>query len=135
MPRPLYLVRARRIDRAGATDRLRPWSKARPQEAVGSSRPSFGKESPNSCQGLPQRNGERARIRKDGPQETKEVPRRMVPERTEAYAGVDVSKGRLEVCVRRGREAREGEHTFAHLRTPSASPTTPPAHKRFWPAS
>src|SRR5215208_6394852 len=26
-PRPLYLVSGRRIDRAGATDRLRPWSK------------------------------------------------------------------------------------------------------------
>ena len=49
----------------------------------------------------------------------------MVPERTEAYAGVDVSKERLEVCVRRGREAS----------TPSASPTILPAHRRFWPAS
>lgn len=28
----------------------------------------LSKESPNSCQGLPQTNGERARIRKDGPQ-------------------------------------------------------------------
>jgi transposase len=33
----------------------------------------------------------------------------MVDARTEAYAGVDVSKERLEVCLRRGREAREGE--------------------------
>jgi hypothetical protein len=41
----------------------------RPQEAVGSSHSSFGKESPNSCQGLPQTNRERARIRKDGPQD------------------------------------------------------------------
>jgi hypothetical protein len=66
--RPLYLVCGRRIDRAGATDRLRPWSKktARSCRVVA---PSFGKESPNSCQGLPQRNGERARIRKDGPQD------------------------------------------------------------------
>ena len=53
----------------------------------------------------------------------------MVHERTEAYAGVDVSKERLEVCVRRGREAGEGEAT------PSESLTTPPARKRFWPAS
>ena len=53
----------------------------------------------------------------------------MVHERTEAYAGVDVSKERLlEVCVRRGREAREGEDTF------TVSPRTPPAHKRSWPA-
>src|SRR5829696_7204509 len=95
----------------------------RPQEAARSSRPSFGKESPNSCQGLPQTNGERARIRKDGPQETKEVPRRMVPERTEAYAGVDVSKERLEVCVRRGREAREGEHTFGLSNDPAGTQT------------
>ena len=41
----------------------------RPQEAVRSSRPSFGKESPNSCQGLSETNTERARIRKDGPQD------------------------------------------------------------------
>lgn len=33
----------------------------------------------------------------------------MVHERAEAYAGVDVSKERLEVCVRRDREARVGE--------------------------
>ena len=70
----------------------------RPQEAVRSSRSSFGKESPNSCQGLPQTSGERARIRKDGPQQTKEVPR-MVHERTEAYAGVDASKERLDRCT------------------------------------
>src|SRR5215218_3682938 len=95
----------------------------RPQEAARSSRPSFGKESPNSCQGLPQTNGERARIRKDGPQQTKEVPRCMVPERTEAYAGVDVSKERLEVCVRRGREAREGEHTFGLSNDPAGTQT------------
>jgi hypothetical protein len=93
----LYLVSGRRIDRAGATDRLRPWSK----KTAGSCRVvalPFGKESPNSCQGLPRTNGERARIRKDGPLQTKEVPR-MVHERTEAYAGVDLSKERLEVCV------------------------------------
>jgi hypothetical protein len=48
----------------------------------------------------------------------------MVHERAEAYAeayaGVDVSKGRLEVCVRRGRERGKAS-------TPLASPTTPPA--------
>jgi hypothetical protein len=33
----------------------------------------------------------------------------MVDARTEAYAGVDVSKERFEVCLRRGREAREGK--------------------------
>ncbi len=53
----------------------------------------------------------------------------MVHERTEAYAGVDVSKERLEVCVRRGREAGEGEHTFG------VPKTTPPARKTLlWPA-
>ena len=47
----------------------------------------------------------------------------MVPERTEAYAGVDVSKERLEVCVRRGREAREGEHTFGLSNDPAGTQT------------
>ena len=45
----------------------------------------------------------------------------MVPERTEAYAGVDVSKERLEVCVRRGREAKEGEHTFGVSNDPAGT--------------
>jgi hypothetical protein len=40
----------------------------------------------------------------------------MVHERTEAYAGVDVSKERLEVCVRRGREAKEGQFSEVRLR-------------------
>jgi hypothetical protein len=97
----------------------------RPQEAARSSRSTFGKESPNGCQGVPQRNGERARIRKDGPQETKEVPR-MAHERTEAYAGVDVSKERLEVCVHGAAGRRRKASTPS-----SASPTTPPARKRF----
>jgi transposase len=43
----------------------------------------------------------------------------MVDAHTEAYAGVDVSKGRLEVCVRRGREAGEGEHTFGVSNDPA----------------
>ena len=47
----------------------------------------------------------------------------MVPERTEAYAGVDVSKERLEVCVRRGREAKEGEHTFGVSNDPAGTQT------------
>ena len=52
----------------------------------------------------------------------------MVHERTEAYAGVDVSKERLEVCVRRGREAKEGEDTFGVSNDPAA-------HRHSWPAS
>ena len=55
------------------------------------------------------------------------VPRkpaaRMVHERTEAYAGVEVSKECLEVCVRRGREAREGEHTFGVSNDPAGTQT------------
>jgi transposase len=47
----------------------------------------------------------------------------MVPERTEAHAGVDVSKERLEVCVRRGREAREDEHTFGVSNDPAGTQT------------
>jgi hypothetical protein len=47
----------------------------------------------------------------------------MVHERTEAYAGVDVSKERLEVCVRRGREAGEGEHTFGVPNDPAGTET------------
>ena len=47
----------------------------------------------------------------------------MVPERTEAYAGVDVSKERLEVCVRRGREAKEGEDTFGVCNDPVGTQT------------
>ena len=47
----------------------------------------------------------------------------MVHERTEAYAGVDVSKDRLEVCVRRGREAREGEYAFGVSNDPAGTET------------
>jgi len=48
----------------------------------------------------------------------------MVPEHTEAYAGVDVSKERLEVCVRRGREAKEGgEDTFGVSNDPAGTQT------------
>jgi transposase len=47
----------------------------------------------------------------------------MVPEHTEAYAGVDVSKERLEVCVRRGREAKEGEDTFGVSNDPADTQT------------
>jgi transposase len=54
--------------------------------------------------------------------ETKEVPR-MVDAHTEAYSGVDVSKGRLEVCVRRGRQAREGEHAFGVSNDPAGMET------------
>src|SRR5215211_5960020 len=41
----------------------------------------------------------------------------------EAYAGVDVSKGRLEVCVRRGRQAREGEYAFGVSNDPAGMET------------
>jgi transposase len=47
----------------------------------------------------------------------------MVHERTEPYAGVDVSKDRLELCVRRGREAGEGEHTFGVSNDPAGTQT------------
>jgi transposase len=47
----------------------------------------------------------------------------MVDAHTEAYAGVDVSKGRLEVCVRRGRQAREGEHAFGVSNDPAGMQT------------
>jgi transposase len=47
----------------------------------------------------------------------------MVHERAEAYAGVDVSKERLEVCVRRDREARVGEDTFGVSNDPAGTRT------------
>lgn len=47
----------------------------------------------------------------------------MVHERAEAYAGVDVSKERLEVCVRRDREARVGEDTFGVSNDPAGTQT------------
>src|SRR5829696_4401392 len=66
--RPLYLVRV-----VESTGRARQTGSGpgpkRAQEAVGSLRPSFGKQSPNSCQGLSETNTERARIRKDRPQD------------------------------------------------------------------
>jgi hypothetical protein len=52
----------------------------------------------------------------------------MVPEHTEAYAGVDVSKERLEVCVRRGREVKEGDVTFGVSNDPAGT-------RHSWPAS
>ena len=36
---------------------------------------------------------------------------------------MDVSKERLEVCVRRGREASEGEHTFGVSNDPAGTQT------------
>jgi transposase len=47
----------------------------------------------------------------------------MVDAHMEAYAGVDVSKGRLEVCVRRGRQAREGEYAFGVSNDPAGMET------------
>jgi transposase len=47
----------------------------------------------------------------------------MVPERTEAYAGVDLSKERLELCERRGREAGEGQDTFGVSNDPAGTQT------------
>jgi transposase len=37
----------------------------------------------------------------------------MAPTRTEAYAGVDVSKERLDVCLQRSHEAGHGDDTFS----------------------
>src|SRR5215213_6298420 len=97
--RPLYLVGGRRIDCAGATDRLRPWSKktARSCRVVA---PLFWQRARTVARASPRQTGREPASARTG-HKTKEVPR-MVPERTEAYAGVDVSKERLEVCVRRG---------------------------------
>jgi transposase len=47
----------------------------------------------------------------------------MVPEHTEAYAGVDVSKERLEVCVLRSRGAKEGDVTFGVSNDPAGTQT------------
>src|SRR5829696_1486913 len=47
----------------------------------------------------------------------------MVDAHMEAYAGVDVSKGRLELCVRRGRQAREGEYAFGVSNDPAGMET------------
>src|SRR5215212_195472 len=119
-PRPLYLVGGRRIDRAGATDRLRPWSKktARSCRVVA---PLFWQRARTVARASPRQTGREPASARTG-HKTKEVPR-MVPERTEAYAGVDVSKERLEVCVRRGREASEGEHTFGVSNDPAGTQT------------
>jgi len=47
----------------------------------------------------------------------------MVHERAEAYAGVDVSKERLEVCLRRDQEERVGEDTFGVSNDPAGTQT------------
>src|SRR5919107_4335968 len=41
----------------------------------------------------------------------------------EAYVGVDVSKERLEVCVRRGREEKEDEDPFGVSNDPAGTQT------------
>jgi hypothetical protein len=57
-PRPLYLVSGRRIDRAGATDRLRPWSTQTVRSCRVLAPLLWQRKSPNSCQGLPETNTE-----------------------------------------------------------------------------
>jgi hypothetical protein len=74
----------------------------RPQEAVGSSRSLLVKRARTVARASPGQTG-RARIRKDGPLQTKEVPR-MVHERTEAYSG----SGPLQGAPRGLRVARPG---------------------------
>src|SRR5215210_2083905 len=124
-PRPLYLVSGRRIDRAGATDRLRPWSKKTARSCMVVA-PLFRQRARTVARASPRRTRREPVSARTG-HETKEVPR-MVHERTEAYAGVDVSKDRLErfACGPAGRRGK--------ARTPSVSPTTPPARKRSWAA-
>jgi hypothetical protein len=64
--RPSYLVRGRSIDRAGVTERLRPWSTktARSCRVV---TPTLGKERARTVARVSSRETGRARIRKDGP--------------------------------------------------------------------
>src|SRR5215217_8983229 len=76
--RPLYLVSGRRIDRAGATDRLRPWSKktARSCRVVA---PLFWQSEPEQLPGPPpEKRGESPHPQGRATRETKEVPR-IVP--------------------------------------------------------
>ena len=112
-PRPLYLVCGRRIGRVGATDRLRPWSIKIEKTAKKSKgrRAPFVERSPNSCLGLfvkhegspyPQGRANRKGRRK-----------LLDPTPTaKTYAGVDVSKDRLDVCVWRGEAGRHDDDTF-----------------------
>src|SRR5215217_1275750 len=81
----------------------------RPQEALGSSRLSFGKERARTVARASPRQTRREPASARTGHKTKEVPH-MVDARTEAYAGVDVFQGALRglPTARPGGEGRRG---------------------------
>jgi transposase len=105
MPRPLYLVCGRKIGRVGATDRPRPWSiKKTAKKSLGRRALLFiTRREPEQLPGpLRPKKTRGARIHKDGPPTAREEMKLLDPTTTTArlFAGVDVSKDRLDVCLR-----------------------------------
>jgi transposase len=116
----LYLVCGRRIGRVGATDRPRPWSIKTAKKSLGRRASPFGtrRESPNSCLGpfVPRR-GEPVSARTGLRRQRR---RKLLGPTTAArlFAGVDVSKDRLDVCLRRSEpEGCEEEEEEAFVAT------------------
>src|SRR5215212_9929418 len=82
----------------GVTDRCLLGPAAKTAGKSRSSRPSSRERSPNSCRGRSFAAKQRARIRKDGPDGRRSRLSATTP--TSCYAGVDVSKGRLDIFLR-----------------------------------
>src|SRR5215203_4999892 len=114
----LYLVCGRKMGRVGATDRPRPWSiKKTAKKSLGLLAPYHPqrRESPNSCLGhfVPRR-GEPVSARTGLQQQRKKL---LDPTTTTAplFAGVDVSKDRLDVCLRWSELERHEEEEEAFV--------------------
>src|SRR5215212_9439244 len=120
-PRPLYLVCGRKIGQVGATDRPRPWSiKKTAKKSLGPRALPFKmRREPEQLPGpLRPKNTRGARIRKEGPLTAERRRKLLDPTTTTTttaplFAGVDVSKDRLDVCLRWSEpESHEREEAF-----------------------
>ena len=108
----MYLVCGRRIGRVGATDRLRPWSiKKTAKKSLGPrALPFTTRREPEQLPEPLRRKVRGARIRKDEPPTAREERKLLDPTKTaQLFAGVDVSKDRLDVCLRWSEPERHGD--------------------------
>ena len=107
----MYLVCGRRIGRVGATDRPRPWSIKTAKKSLGRRALPFKmRREPEQLPGPLRPKMRGARIRKEGPPTTREEMKLLDPTTTaQVFAGVDVSKDRLDVCLRWSEPERHNE--------------------------
>jgi transposase len=107
----LYLVCGRKIGQVGATDRPRPWSIKTAKKSLGRRALPFKmRREPEQLPGPLRPKMRGARIRKEGPPTTREEMKLLDPTTTaQVFAGVDVSKDRLDVCLRWSEPERHNE--------------------------